>query len=104
MVRNLLHHIRLYDLIIFLHISIIFTLAVTKVMSIDRCKCRIFLFNNSDGQVVRAFASVTVESGVIPSRVKPMTFMGFPHVGVIDRWPGAATPKRARYSVFIAFL
>ena len=27
---------------------------------------------------------------------------GFPHLGVVDRWP--ATPKQARYSVLVAFL
>ena len=29
-------------------------------------------------------------------------FSGFPHVGVVDRWP--ATSKRARYCALIAFL
>ena len=31
------------------------------------------LLNSSDGRVVRASASGTVDSGFIPSRVKPMT-------------------------------
>ena len=29
------------------------------------------------------------------------TLSGFPHLGVVDRWP--VTPKRARYSALIAF-
>ena len=29
--------------------------------------------SSSDGRVVKAYASVTVDSGLIPSRVKPMT-------------------------------
>ena len=33
----------------------------------------ICLFNSSDGRVVRASASVAVDLGLIPSRVKPMT-------------------------------
>ena len=83
----------------------------------------------------RASASVAGDSGLIPSRVKPMTLnllftaslldvqqqgaerrtsrqvyslccwkrhlAGFPHLGVVDRWP--ATPKRARCSDLIAF-
>ena len=31
------------------------------------------IFNSSDGQVVRAFATGAVDLGLIPSRVKPMT-------------------------------
>ena len=66
-----------------------------------------------------ASVSCAVDTGLIPSRVKPMTLKlvftaslleqagkftscavgkgtlaGFPHLGVVDRWP--VTPKRAR--------
>ena len=87
--------------------------------------------------MVKAFASGAVDSALVPSRIKPMTFKwafysqlpcltlsiegtawrtsrqayllrrwerhlaGFPHLGVVDRWP--ATSKRARYSTLIAF-
>ena len=34
-------------------------------------------FKSSDGRVVRASASRSVDSGLISSRVKPMTLVGF---------------------------
>ena len=84
----------------------------------------------SDNRVVRASASVTVDCGLIPCRVKPMTqfaaslldvqylrdsaknkpasllvgllqLTGLRRFIVVDRWP--VTPKRARYSAWIAF-
>ena len=98
-------------------------------------KLIITAFNSSDDQVVRAYVSRAVDTGLIPSRVKSMTLkliftasllmlsikgtvwrtsrqvyllcrwekllMGFPHLGVVDRWP--ATPHWACYSALILF-
>ena len=91
--------------------------------------------NSSDVRVIAVSASGAVDSGLIPSRVKPMTLKlvftsslldaqhestvwrtsrhvyllgrwerhlaGFPHFGVVDRWPAAS--KWVRYSALIAF-
>ena len=85
--------------------------------------------NSSDGRVDKASSSGPVDSGLIPSRVKPTTLKlvftaqhetvwrasrqvcslcrwerhlaGLPYFGVVDRW--SATPKRVQYGALIAF-
>ena len=44
----------------------------------------ICITNSRDGQVVRASASRAVDSGLIPSRIKPMTFKLFFSVSPLE--------------------